>query len=378
MIRQRLHQRAAFLAALTLGILLLGSAPAKAEDLCEVCREKATGQAYFLEDAYHKRNRVVCKACSEITTRCLVCGFPVHPKFGLHLPDLRAYCEEDAKTAVMTENAATDLFEKARQEVTDILAHYPPLPRRTVRHHLVTREEFNRQYRQTPGIEDPGTLLGLTISRTRKEGEIEHDIYLLHGVPQDEFLAVCAHEYTHTWLNERQKPVRQLHKDTQEGVCELIAHKVTGKFRLELETRRILESPYTRGQVAALLAAEKEYELYRLVQWITDGVDSWVDGEDLSRVLILREKQDEALPPFNWMPVKQPPVPDTLVLKGLSGTGHRRYALINNATLEAGEEARVRVGMSNVLVRCLTIAQGAVTIQVSGEVSPRQLRLGTK
>jgi hypothetical protein len=64
-----------------------------------------------------------------------------------------------------------------------------------------------------------------------------------------------------------------------------------------------------------------------------------------------------------------------LVLRSLALGGSRPLALINNATLAAGEEAKVRVGTSNVLVRCLAISNTVVTVQVRGDPHPIELRL---
>jgi hypothetical protein len=347
---------------------------ARAADLCEICQTTLVGQMYSFTDNYHHKSRLICKECAQLVTRCVVCGLPAHPKFGLLLSDGRAYCAEDAQSAVMTQEAATALFEEAREQAMDLLRGYPPLPHRNIEIHLVEREEFNRQYRRTPGIDDPAKLLGLTYSQRDEAGQYTHDIYLLHGVPREEFLSVCVHEYTHTWLNERQKKTRQIHKDTAEGFCELVAYKVVSKSDFEQEKKRILENTYTRGQIDALLAADGEYQFHRLVRWITDGVDSWLDREKLPRVLVLREP--EAVSPVypNWPTAKPSAVPDHLVLKGLSGPKQRRYALINDATLAVGEESRVRVGTSNKLVRCLSIASNTVLIQVRGESAPRELQ----
>jgi hypothetical protein len=376
--RPALPRVARALAGVLLAVGLFNGAGARAQDVCRICKEKIQDTMIILEDKYHKTNWMVCKTCIQLQTHCVVCNIRVHPNFGLHLPDGRAFCPDDAATAVMTEEAAETLFAKARQETTDLLRQYPPLAQRNVTTHLVTREEFNRQYRRTPGIEDPSTLLGLTITRHKDKDELEHDIYLLHGLPQNEFLAVSAHEFTHTWLNERAKNTRQLHKDTTEGICELVAHKLAGQLGFDREQQRILESTYTRGQVAALLAAEKEYGFYRLVQWITDGVDSWLDADKLARLLVLREPEDKPAPTLNWLPVVASPMPDHLVLKGLTLIGTHRHAWINDTTLEAGAETRVRVGTSNLVVRCISISTNAVTIHVKGEAAPRQLQLGAK
>jgi len=371
-------RQASWLARLILLAALFIPAFVRADQFCDVCKEKLGTKYYVRTDTYHDKNRTLCEACDKLTSLCVVCHMPVHPNFGLHLPDGREYCPEDAETTVMTEDMATALFTRAKQEAMDLLAPYPPIPQWSIETHLVTREEFNREYRRKPGIDDPSKLLGLTFSLPDKEGKLKHDIYLLHGVPRDEFLSVCAHEYTHTWLNEHQKKTRQLHKDTLEGVCELIAYKVVSKQGFEQEKKRILDNNYTHGQIASLLEAEKAYGFHRLVQWVFDGVDSWVDTGKLPRLLVLNEAQDPAPLVPNWGPAKPTAVPDTLVLRGLSGTGNRRYALINNATLSLGEQIRVRVGSSNQLVRCLSISSNAVTLQVSGERTPRQLELDVK
>ena len=358
-------------------VLLFSSRLVQAED-CEICKMRLQGDIYLLKDPYHNKTRVACKACTLLTTRCVVCDVQVRPDLGLQLPDGRVYCAEDSKTAVMTEEVAKALFSKAREHALDFLSPYPPLPQFNIETYLVTREEFNRQYRRTPRIDNPEALLGLTISRRTEKGKFAHDIYLLHGVPENEFLAVCAHEYTHTWLNEREKKARQIYKDTEEGFCELIAYKVSSKLGFELEKKRLLENNYTHGQISVLLAAENEYSFHHLVHWINDGVDSWLDSDQLPRVLVLREAQKAPPEEFRWIQEKPTPVPDKLVLKGVSGSSTRQFALINNATLSVNEQTRVRVGASNVLVRCLSISTNAVVIQVQGEHSPRQLQLELK
>jgi hypothetical protein len=62
-------------------------------------------------------------------------------------------------------------------------------------------------------------------------------------------------------------------------------------------------------------------------------------------------------------------------LKGISGSGQHRFALINNATLETMERGRVRVGQTNVMVQCLEIHDQSVTIQIEGSKEKKQLFL---
>src|ERR1043166_6754136 len=118
--------------------MLLAPGALRADEYCEVCKAKIVADGYLLKDDYHKKSRVVCKACTLLPSRCLVCTLPVLPETGLRLPDGRAYCAEDLKLAVMTEEAATALFAKAREEAMAILSPYPPLALRNIETHLVT------------------------------------------------------------------------------------------------------------------------------------------------------------------------------------------------------------------------------------------------
>ncbi len=67
--------------------------------------------------------------------------------------------------------------------------------------------------------------------------------------------------------------------------------------------------------------------------------------------------------------------PSTLMLKSISGSGKNRFAMINNTTFETMEKARVRLGQTNVVVRCLEIRNDSVTIQVEGSAEKQQLFL---
>ena len=104
-----------------------------------------------------------------------------------------------------------------------------------------------------------------------------------------------------------------------------------------------------------------------------DGVDDKIDLGNTARVLV-RKKDDESIQ-VAWQPVKPTAVPDILVLRGISGTPQRRFALVNDTTLAKGEQARVRVGSTNVVVRCLEISDASVVLSVNGASEPTRLLL---
>jgi len=64
-----------------------------------------------------------------------------------------------------------------------------------------------------------------------------------------------------------------------------------------------------------------------------------------------------------------------LSLKGISGPANRRFALINNQPLAAGESAYVRIATGQVKVHCWEIRENSVIISVEGDPEQKELRL---
>jgi protein disulfide-isomerase len=81
------------------------------------------------------------------------------------------------------------------------------------------------------------------------------------------------------------------------------------------------------------------------------------------------------LPPFGGA-ATQPPIRFTnLALKTISGTANRRFALLNDQTLTAGETLPVKLLDGKVNVRCVEIREQSVIVDVQGEKGPREIRL---
>jgi hypothetical protein len=62
----------------------------------------------------------------------------------------------------------------------------------------------------------------------------------------------------------------------------------------------------------------------------------------------------------------------------LKGTSKGRFAIINNAELELGEEQGVRTANGRVAVKLWEIGDDYVTISVRGETGKRKLMLESK
>ena len=81
------------------------------------------------------------------------------------------------------------------------------------------------------------------------------------------------------------------------------------------------------------------------------------------------------LPLYGGAPPALPQRYTELVLKSISGTKKRRFALINNQTLAVGESARVRLEDSEVKVRCLEIRDRSIVVAVDGQEGSREIFL---
>ncbi len=70
---------------------------------------------------------------------------------------------------------------------------------------------------------------------------------------------------------------------------------------------------------------------------------------------------------------KQQPIPDSVVLRGISMTEGRRLAIISNQTVGEGEEFNHRVGNTVLKLKCVTIKDKSVIV-AAGEAT-RELTL---
>ena len=344
---------------------------------CEICKEYLSESIYIVTDPIRQVKKHICLKCSKSTTVCSICGLAANPKTLRKLDDSRILCELDSKGAVLNEEEALAIFQEVKRDVQGIFTRFGPFPDENITAHLVSRDDFIKEYFRRPSVDSPEKLLGLTRSLSQGGSNHVHHIYLLSGILRAQFMSVCAHEYTHTWLNERFTPTRTMNKDTVEGFCELIAWKYITSKGHKMEASRILDNEYTRGQVHAMIAAEERYQFRRVIDWIEHGVDSWIDKDRLERVLELKENPSDetpSVPPWQQTTVRTT-VPDTLTLRGISTIGVRRFALVNDRTLDKGESARVRVGTSNVVVRCVEIRDASVLLEVGENRKSLQLFL---
>ena len=341
-----------------------------ADNRCVVCQKNVTQRVYLFTNPYAAGKQPVCGECAQIKTTCSICLLPMRNGF-TKLPDGRLLCDHDAKEAVLTQDGLDEIYREVRRDLFRMLAGNV-LPDKNVVVELAGRNELERLVRTQRFPHEKNVTLGVTETRG-KAGQFEHHISILSGLRKSRVAAVCAHEYTHAWLHENVVAGRKLDTDTIEGFCELVAFKLMSDRNQAAERKIILDNSYTSGQIHSLVKAEDRYRFPEIVKWMKDGVDDKMDLGNTARVLV-RKNDDDPIQ-VAWQPVKPTVVPDTLVLRGISGTPQRRFALVNDTTLEKGEQAKVRVGSSNVVVRCVEIADASVVLTVNGAAEQTQLSL---
>ena len=362
---------------LALLLWVFAAAPAfgaSPEDPCPICAKPYGPKAYALTRRGEEASVIVCGECAKLSTFCYICSVPVKDKM-MRLADGRLLCEKDTKQAVLDPFEAKNIFDEVKRDAQSILSRSGSLPS-SINLVLEAKERLDKSAPNLISAHDDRLLMGMTRTVQRGESEFEHTIHLLHGLTRNRMKIVAAHEYGHAWLLENVR--RELNGNTMEGFCDWLAYKISKEKNLPNEAKTLLASDYSRGQLKAFIAAEEQKSFYHVIQWLKHGVDPEIDPNHLERILELRgqsQPSEPASPPLAFAAPAPQPAPTNLVLKGLSGSKTRRFALINNSTLAVNEQSSVRLGESNVTVRCVAIGDNAVTIQVAGESVTRTLTL---
>jgi Protein DA1 len=342
---------------------------AESPRLCAVCQEPLSGTFLLLSNPLLLERQPVCDSCAKLDSLCFTCGLPVKFNY-LKLEDGRLLCERDASSAVLSQEEAQILFDDVKRDLRVVFSGLGTAPDKNITLSLSDRFQLEKLNSTQTAGHDRKVTLGLTHSQMRDHERFEHRIYLLSGLSRLRLAAVGAHEYTHAWLRENVAKDRQIDGDTVEGFCELVAYKLMVLRGEEREQRVIQANLYSRGQIDALLQAEADYDFYRAAKWIKYGFDDKIARTNTSRLLVLRNSPAGPAPRAN-----ESAPPEVLLLRGITGNAKRRFALINNRTLQKNEEAVIRVGNSNLVVRCLDITEDAVVVRVNHSKEPQELFL---
>jgi hypothetical protein len=332
------------------------SSAAETSYFCVVCgKGPLTGRIWM------SKWGAVCDDCYKLENHCSLCGLPIGKDF-VQTGDGRFICKFDKPNAVLDAAEAREVFTDARRELAGLFGsgfalNFPE----------VTVNLFDVDYWSEKGRGDGLHKFGFSHTRRSTGGQCTHEVVLLSGRLRTELAATAAHEYTHLWINENCPPGRKLDADTVEGICELSAYKLMEARSLPEQQRRILDNPYTHGEIKKLVALEKENGIAYVLNWVKNGAT-----ESFESAALAAPVKKPALV-FTNVP---PPLPETLKLSGLLLDGQSRRAIISGELFAPGETRNVPLQNRVVRVRCREIRRNEVVLDVDGLAGPVTLIIG--
>jgi hypothetical protein len=349
---------------------------------CDICGKVIDRTYYKFEDKAAGGAKIVCPDCEKLEARCFLCGLPVLENV-VTLKDGRVMCARDYKAALHGDEEAKQACDETRDELNRKFSRFMTYPSQNVTVTIVDRFTLEGLFKTTEGFGHCVSVYGAT--QTREEGKgFAHSIDILSDLPKARLEAVCAHEYTHTWINENVGKLRRavLAQEAVEGFCEFMAYKLMEAHSEAFEMETIRKNDYTRGQIAAFIEAEKVYGFNEILDWMKAGEDGKLDIDHLERIRAQSQTfaasgaQETSQASLLVVPVAAPePERKSLVLQGISGKGQRRFAIINDQTFALMEQGRVRLGETNVSIQCLDIRKNSVVIQTAGSAKRQELFL---
>jgi hypothetical protein len=337
---------------------VLTSAAGETKYFCVVCgKGPLTGRIWL------SKWGGVCDGCYKLENHCSLCGLPVRDGDGhVKTGDGRFICRFDKTNAVLEAAQAQQIFEDARPDLVNLFG-----PDFELQYPDVTVNLFDVDYWSEKGRGDGLHKFGFANTRRTAGGQCTHEVVMLSGRLHDEIAATAAHEYTHLWINENLPPGRQMAVDTVEGICELAAYKLMGARARWDEQQKILDNPYTHGEIKKLVAVEEQNGMGYILNWVKNGATDTLAGE---ASLIPMASPAPALTNLS------PPLPKTLKFGGLIVLGPDLQAVINGVAFAPGDTKRVKLRDKTVLIHCREVRRDDVVLDLGGFSSPVTLKHG--
>jgi hypothetical protein len=334
-------------------------------EICAICGQPIQGTVYIATDKVTNEKKLICSDCIRLP-RCAICGLPVKEN-GLQLPDGRFLCARDARTAVVKADDAERICARVKDDLDRLFSRFTSFPA-NVDVTVIDRIDVDSMFIPEGNDFESPNLLGCIRPDTANH-ETRYKMSLMTGLPLAELKATCAHEYSHAWVGENVPKERRarLGRDAEEGFCELVAYLLMDSQREEVQEKFILQNHYTRGQIDLFIEAEKRYGFDQVLDWMKYGVAGQLEAGhvDQLRDVKMSSAKSAASSPAIFSRTNTPaPVAAPAIIK-LDGVlwGSRPMAIINGRSFLANDLNPVKVGGTNVLIRCLGIQKTSVRIQ---------------
>jgi hypothetical protein len=337
------------------------SAAGAHDDICAICGRPIQGTIYLMTDKVTGEKVLVCSDCIKLPL-CSICGLPVKDN-GVALPDGRHLCARDAKTVVLKAANIEQICGQVKDDLDRLFSRFTEFPA-NVDVTVIDRIDVDSMfYTEGNGSESPD-LLGCIRPETVND-TTRYKMSLLIGMPLAQLKETCAHEYSHAWVGENVPKERRarLGRDAEEGFCEMVGYLLMDSQNEEVEKKRVLHNHYTRGQIDLFIEAEKRYGFDQVLDWMKYGVAAQLEPGhvDALRDVKLPPAKSVASSPAIYSRTNKP-APAIIKLDGVLW-GSRPVAIINGRSFMANDLNPVKVGGTNVIIRCLGIHKTSVRIQ---------------
>ena len=340
-------------------------------DICAVCGQPIPGKIYLFTDKVTGEQKEVCSDCLKLP-RCSICGLPV--KDGIQLPDGRSLCARDAKTVVLKADDARQICDQVKDDLDRLFSRFTVFPD-NVDVSVIDRVDVDSMFiTEGHNFESPD-LLGCIRAETANN-QTRYKMSLLTGLPLAQLKETCAHEYSHAWVGENVPKERRarLGRDAEEGFCEMVGYLLMDSQNEEVEKKRVLQNRYTRGQIDLFIEAEKRYGFDEVLDWMKYGVTAQLEAGHVDELRDVKMPSAKSVA-NNPNPVISinistnnkntnlpAPAPATIKLQGVLW-GNQPVAIINGCSFFAKDQKQVKIGGTNVTLRCLEIGKKSVRIQ---------------
>jgi hypothetical protein len=357
------HRGKYFLMVFLLAGFGLGRPLAAWGEICAICGQPIQGTVYIATDKVTNEKKLICSDCIRLP-RCAICGLPMK-EGGVQLPDGRYLCARDARTAVVKADDAERICVQVKDDLDRLFSRFTAFPA-NVDVTVIDRIDVDSMFSPAGNDFESPNLLGCIHPETVNNAT-RYKMRLMTGLPLAELKATCAHEYSHAWVGENVPKERRarLGRDAEEGFCELVAYLLMDSQSEKGQKKFILQNRYTRGQIDLFIEAEKRYGFDQVLDWMKYGVaEQLEEGHvDALRDVKMPPAKTVAVNPAIYHNTNQPaPAPATIKLQGVLW-GNQPVAIVNGRSFFAQELNQVKIGGTNVTIRCLEIRKKSVRIQ---------------
>ena len=372
------HGRYLWIVLLLAGLCFGPSLSARG-DVCAICGRSISGTIYLVTDKVTGEQKEVCSDCIKLP-RCAICGLPVIKETGLELPDGRYLCARDARTVVLKADDARQICSQVKDDLDRLFSRFTVFPD-NVDVSVIDRIDVDSMFAKEGNNFESPDLLGCIRPETVND-QTRYKMSLLTGLPLAQLKETCAHEYSHAWVGENVPKERRarLGRDAEEGFCELVGYLLMDSQNEEVEKKRVLQNHYTRGQIDLFIEAEKRYGFDQVLDWMKYGEAAQLEAGHVDE--LRNAKMPSAKPVANNPAIyinnnntNQPATaPATIKLQGVLW-GNQPVAIINGRSFFSNELKQVKIGGTNVTVRCLEIRKKSVRIQNIDSGTEQELSL---